>query len=61
MEFLDFIKDLIVNVGRWLQGLLANTGLPDPWVRIITQGGGAFALALVPLVAMFFLIWYENV
>jgi NADH-quinone oxidoreductase subunit H len=60
MEFLDFIKDLIVNVGRWLQDLLANTGLPDPWVRIITQGAGAFALALVPLVAMFFLIWYER-
>ena len=60
MEFLDFIKDLIVNVGRWLQGLLANTGLPDPWVRIITRGAGAFALALVPLVAMFFLIWYER-
>ena len=59
MEFFAFLKDLIVNIGLWLQGLLASTGLPDVWVRIITLAAGAFALAFVPLVAMFFLIWYN--
>jgi NADH-quinone oxidoreductase subunit H len=57
---MEFLKNLIVNIGLWLQGLLGNIGLPDVWVRIITLGGGAFILALVPLVAMFFFIWYER-
>lgn len=57
---MEFLKDLIVNIGLWVQGLLVNVGLPDVWVRIITLFGGAFILALVPLVSMFFLIWYER-
>lgn len=57
---MEFLKNLIVNIGLWLQELLANTNLPDVWVRIITLGGGAFILAFVPLTAMFFLIWYER-
>ena len=57
---MDFLSDLIVNIGLWLQDLLVNIGLPDVWVRIITVAGGAFILALVPLTAMFFLIWYER-
>ncbi len=60
MTFLEFVQDLLVNVGQWLQGLLANTDLPDVWVRNITLGVGAFALGLVPLVSLFFLIWYER-
>jgi NADH-quinone oxidoreductase subunit H len=57
---MEFLKDLIVNIGLWVQGLLVNIGLPDVWVRIITLFGGAFILAFVPLVSMFFLIWYER-
>jgi NADH-quinone oxidoreductase subunit H len=53
-------KNLIVEIGLWLQGLLANTDLPGVWVDIITQFGGAFILAFVPLTAMFFFIWYER-
>lgn len=60
MGFLDFIKDLFVNIGRWFQGLVASTGLPDLWVRVINLGVGALVLGSVPLVAMFFLIWYER-
>lgn len=60
MGFLDFIKDLFVNIGRWFQGLVASTGLPDFWVRVINLGVGALVLGSVPLVAMFFLIWYER-
>ena len=57
---MEFLKDLIVNIGLWFQGLLAVTGLPEAWVRGITLGLGAFVLAFVPLVAMFFLIWFER-
>ncbi|MCX7683069.1 MAG: NADH-quinone oxidoreductase subunit NuoH, partial [Anaerolineae bacterium] len=60
MGFLDFIKDLFVNIGLWFQGLVASTGLPDFWVRVINLGVGALVLGSVPLVAMFFLIWYER-
>ncbi len=57
---MEFLKDLIVNVGLWLEGLLVGTGLPDVWVRIITLGVGAFVLAFVPVMSLFFLIWYER-
>jgi NADH-quinone oxidoreductase subunit H len=57
---MEFLRDLIVNIGLWVEGLLVNIGLPDVWVRIITLFGGAFILAFVPLVSMFFLIWYER-
>ncbi len=57
---MEFLKNLIVNIGLWLQGLLANTNLPDVWVRGITLAAGAFILGLVPLVSMFFLVWYER-
>lgn len=60
MGFLDFIRDLFVNIGLWFQGLIASTGLPDFWVRVINLGVGALVLGSVPLVAMFFLIWYER-
>jgi NADH-quinone oxidoreductase subunit H len=57
---MEFLKDLIVNIGLWFQGLLGSTGLPEVWVRGITLVLGAFALAFVPLAAMFFLIWFER-
>jgi NADH-quinone oxidoreductase subunit H len=57
---MEFLKDLIVNIGLWFQGLLATTGLPEVWVHGITLVLGAFVLAFVPLVAMFFLIWFER-
>lgn len=57
---MEFIRDLIINIGIWLEGLLAGTGLPEVWVRVIMLGIGGFALALVPLVAVIFLIWAER-
>ena len=57
---MEFLKDLIVNLGLWMTDLLVSIGLPDGWVRIVTLFGGAFVLAFVPLVSMFFLIWYER-
>jgi NADH-quinone oxidoreductase subunit H len=57
---MEFLKDLILNIGRWFQGLLASTGLPDTWLRVIALAASAFALACVPLVAMFLLIWLER-
>nr|HID13632.1 NADH-quinone oxidoreductase subunit NuoH [Anaerolineae bacterium] len=57
---MEFLKDLIVNVGIWLEGLLAHTGLPEAWVQVIMMGIGGLALAFVPLVAVIFLIWAER-
>ena len=57
---MEFLKNLIVNIGRWFQGLLASTDLPEVWVRAIARIAGAFALALVPLAAIFFLLWFER-
>ncbi len=60
MAFFEFLKDPFVNIGQWFHGLLVNFGLPDVWVQIISLAAGAFLLAIVPLTAMFFLIWYER-
>jgi NADH-quinone oxidoreductase subunit H len=57
---MEFLKDLIVNIGTWLEGLLASAGLPEVWVHVIMLATGAFALAFVPLVAVIFLIWFER-
>ncbi len=57
---MEFLKNLIVNVGQWFVELLAGTGLPDIWVRVISLGLGAFILGMVPLASMFFLVWYER-
>jgi NADH-quinone oxidoreductase subunit H len=54
---MEFIRDLIVNLGLWLQGLIASTGLAEPWVRLIMFGVGAMALAIVPFAAVIMLIW----
>lgn len=57
---MEFLKDPIINIGLWFQGLLATTGLPEVWMRVITLVLGAFALASVPVVSLFFLLWYER-
>jgi NADH-quinone oxidoreductase subunit H len=54
---MEFISDLIVNLGLWLQGLIASTGLAEPWVRLIMFGIGGLALAIVPFAAVIMLIW----
>jgi len=54
---MEFVSDLIVNVGLWLQGLIASSGMPDPWVRLIMFGIGGLALAIVPFAAVIMLIW----
>ncbi|MFQ6100293.1 MAG: NADH-quinone oxidoreductase subunit NuoH [Anaerolineae bacterium] len=60
MEFLEFVKDLFINIGLWFQGLVVSIGLPDVWVHVITLAAGAFVLALVPVMSLFFLIWFER-
>jgi len=54
---MEFVSDLIVNFGLWLQGLIASSGMPDPWVRLIMFGIGGLALAIVPFAAVIMLIW----
>jgi len=54
---MEFIADLIVNIGEWLQGLIASTGLSGGWVKLIMSGIGGFALAIVPFAAVIVLIW----
>lgn len=54
---MGFISDLIVNIGLWLEGLIASTGLAAAWVRLIMFGIGGMALAIVPFAAVIVLIW----
>jgi NADH-quinone oxidoreductase subunit H len=54
---MQFISDLVVNFGNWLQGVLAGSGLPDPWVKLVMFGIGGLALAIVPFAAVIMLIW----
>ena len=54
---MEFISDVVVNFGLWLQGVIASIGLPDPWVRLIMFGIGGLALAIVPFAAVIMLIW----
>jgi NADH-quinone oxidoreductase subunit H len=57
---MEFLKDLIVNTGTYLDTLLTGIGLSDVWVRVIMMVIGSLALALAPLVAVIFLIWAER-
>ncbi len=57
---MDFAKDLIVNIGNWLGDVLASTGLPDPWLRIVSLAGAGLVLALLPIIIVIFLIWAER-
>jgi NADH-quinone oxidoreductase subunit H len=57
---MEFLEDLIVNIGIWLEGLLASAGLPEVWVHVIMLTIDAFALALAPLLVAIFLIWFEH-
>ena len=57
---MEFLKDLITNIGIWLEGLLASTGLTETWVRAIMLVIGAFVLACIPMVAAIFLVWFER-
>ena len=57
---MESFNDFIVNLGPWLQGLLEGIGLPEVWARVIVLGVGGIGLAIVPLVAVIFLIWAER-
>jgi len=54
---MESFNDFIANLGPWLQALLEGIGLPQIWARVIVLGVGGIGLAIVPLVAVIFLIW----
>jgi NADH-quinone oxidoreductase subunit H len=56
----EFLNDPILQTQLWIRGMLINSGLPAPWVSVAALGIGALALALVPLIAVIFLVWYER-
>jgi NADH-quinone oxidoreductase subunit H len=59
---LAFINEQIVHLGlgHWLQELLIGAGVPEVWTRVILMAVGGFAIAVVPLLAVIFLIWAER-
>ncbi|MGD1996639.1 MAG: NADH-quinone oxidoreductase subunit H, partial [Anaerolineae bacterium] len=61
MEFLSrlltFLSNAIVNIGIWIKGLLATTGLSEPGVSLVMTAIGAIAVGLFPLMVVIFLIW----
>jgi NADH-quinone oxidoreductase subunit H len=56
----DFAKDLIVNIGNWLGEVLAGTGLPEPWLQLVSLAVPGLVLALLPIIIVIFLIWAER-
>jgi NADH-quinone oxidoreductase subunit H len=57
---MEFLNNLIISIGLWLERLLASPGLPEVWERVIMLGIRGLALACGPLVAVLFLIWAER-
>jgi NADH-quinone oxidoreductase subunit H len=57
---METLKNLYANAGTWSEGLPANAGPPEVWMRVIVMGLGGLALALVPVVAVIFLVWAER-
>jgi NADH-quinone oxidoreductase subunit H len=56
---MEFLKDLIINIGLWFQEWLTSAGLSEVWVRVIALFVGAFVLALAPQVAVVSLDWLD--
>lgn len=57
---MELLKDLTTNTGFWFQRLPASTSRPEVWAHVLTLVATAFVLALVPLVAVIVLAWFER-
>ncbi len=55
---MEFLLKLLKDTGLWDR--LASAGLPDVWITVIAMAVGAFILGFIPLLSLFFLIWYER-
>ncbi len=60
MNVWQFLADFFVNVGAWMGELLSGWGLSPFWVSLIVKVVGGLALAIGPLTAVLFLIWYAR-
>ncbi len=60
MNVWQFLADFFVNVGEWMGQVLSGWGLPPLWVAIIVKAVAGLVLAIGPLTAVLFLIWYAR-
>ncbi|MBN1954514.1 MAG: NADH-quinone oxidoreductase subunit H [Anaerolineae bacterium] len=59
---MDFLRNAIVEIGLWIEGLLINAGLAEPAADVIMTVVGAFVVGFTPLMIVVFLIWmYRKV
>ncbi len=54
---MDFLADLIVNIGAWIQSLLISAGMDEVGAALVVKAIGAVVVASFPLVVVIFLIW----
>jgi NADH-quinone oxidoreductase subunit H len=57
MDFLQFISNLVVNIGDWIKTILLQWGFAANYAALIVRILGAVLMALVPMVTVIFLIW----
>ncbi len=60
MTFLDFLKDPVVFLTQWFNGLLAGWGLAPGAVQAIGVIAGSFILATGAMLFVVLLIWIER-
>ncbi len=54
---MDFLSNLIVNIGAWLRSLLIGAGMDEMGAALVVKAIGAVVVASFPLVVVIFLIW----
>ena len=57
---MDFLRDPIVFIINWVNGLLASIGWGPRWATTVGFVIGAFVLAASAMFFVVFLIWYER-
>ncbi|OJX47368.1 MAG: hypothetical protein BGO78_18065 [Chloroflexi bacterium 44-23] len=60
MNFIDFLRDPVMTISKWLGGLLSNWGVNDSWSTFILYLIGSAVLGTVALLFTLLFIWAER-
>jgi NADH-quinone oxidoreductase subunit H len=59
---MEFLSNLIVNIGVWIKGLLVGAGMAEYGAALVVKALGAVVVGFFPLMVVVFLIWaYRKV
>ncbi|HIQ02639.1 MAG TPA: NADH-quinone oxidoreductase subunit NuoH [Anaerolineales bacterium] len=54
---MEFLSNLIVNIGVWIKGLLVGGGVAEHGAALVVKAIGAVVVGFFPLMVVVFLIW----